>query len=46
MNTKTPKKKEIAKILRAVADWIEASSNQTITIDLNLTFNPCKKEEA
>lgn len=43
LNTKTPQKKEIANILRAVADWIEASSNQTITIDLNLTFNQGKE---
>jgi len=46
LNTKTPQKKAIAKILRSVADWIETSGNQTITIDLTLTFNKCKKAEA
>ena len=43
LSTMTPNKKEIAGILRAVATWIEASGNQTITLDLHVTFNKCKE---
>ena len=45
VNTRTPNKREIADILRTVAAWIDASGNDTITIDLTLTFNKCKEAE-
>lgn len=45
LSSKTPNKKEVSTILRAIADWIETSSNQTITIDLTLIFNKCEEAD-
>lgn len=39
IDTKTPNKKEISSLLRAIACWIEVSGNKTVTIQLSLIFN-------
>jgi hypothetical protein len=39
-NLRTHQKAELAKVLRAIADWVEICGNETVTIDLKLTFNP------
>ncbi len=39
INVKTPNKKEIAAILHAIAEDITVSSNKTVTVDLEVTFN-------
>ena len=41
----SPNKKELADLLRSIAHLIEVSSNQTVTVTMAITFNPCKKEE-
>lgn len=43
INIKSPSKKELAGLLRAIANMIEVSSNQTVTIDATVTFNPCNE---
>lgn len=43
ISMKSPSKKEISEILNAVSKLIEVSSNETISIDLELTFNKDKK---
>jgi hypothetical protein len=42
-NIVTPNKAELAGILRSVADLVEASSNNTVTVTLNVEFNNDKK---
>jgi len=44
INTESPNKKELAELLRAIAAMIETSSNQTVTVNATITFNP--REEA
>jgi len=38
MNVKTSCKPELAKVLRALADWVEAVGNRYVSINLTLTF--------
>jgi len=45
MNISTPNKKPLAELLRAIATVIEISSNQTVSVNATVTFNPCKKAE-
>lgn len=44
LNVRTPSKKNLAQVLRAFAGMIEDSSNQTVTVCLDVTFNPREKE--
>lgn len=43
MNINTPNKKVLAEVLRSIATMIAASTNQTVTVNMTVTFNPCKK---
>ena len=43
INMKTPTKKEIADILRAVSESIEVSVNETVEVDLEVVFTVTKK---
>ena len=43
INMKTPNKKEIADILRAVSESIEVSVNETVEVDLEVVFTVTKK---
>ncbi|MBA7685890.1 hypothetical protein ES703_94321 [subsurface metagenome] len=45
MNVNTPNKKPLAELLRAIATMIEASSNQTVTVNATVNFNKCKEAE-
>lgn len=45
INLNTPNKKGIANILKAIADDIAISSNDTVTVVLEVTFNKSKKEK-
>ena len=38
ISMKTPNKKEIATILRAISDTIEAVTNETVTVNLDVEF--------
>jgi hypothetical protein len=38
MNVNSPNKRELAEILRRIADLIEASSNDSVTVILNVQF--------
>lgn len=44
LNLSSPHKKPLAKILHAIAEMIEASSNQMISIVGTVTFEKCKDE--
>ena len=44
VSLKTPRKKALAEVLRAIARLIEESSNPTVTLELSLRFDPRKKE--
>lgn len=39
IHMRTPQKKQMAGIFRAIAEDIEASANETISIDLKVTYN-------
>lgn len=45
INVKTPQKREIANLLRSVADMIEGSSNDTVTVTSEITFNKSNKKK-
>ncbi len=45
IDTKTYRKKEIADVLIAYAALIKASANETITLSLELTFNPNEEKK-
>ena len=38
-------KREIAQVLRAIADWIETCQNKSVTVHLEVTFNTDKEAE-
>ena len=40
ISIKTYSKKEIAEVINACSNLIKASSNDTVTLDFDLTFNP------
>jgi len=42
MNINSPSKKQLAEILRAIADLIDGSTNKTVTVILEVQF---KKED-
>jgi len=42
ISVSTPNKNEIAEVLKAIANWIKESSNETILIDLAVTFEAKK----
>ena len=46
MEMRTPKKAELAQMLKAIADMIAVSGNETVSIDLRLTFDPRRKGTA
>jgi len=43
MDVKAPNKEEVARILRAFADLVEAASNETVTVTVAVTFDPDKE---
>ena len=45
INVQTPQKKEIANILRSVADMIEKSGNDTVTVKADIDFNKSKSKK-
>jgi hypothetical protein len=46
MDLKTPQKKSLANTLRSIAQIIEDSINETVTIELEVTFNAKEKASA
>jgi len=45
VDLKTPHKKEMAEILRAIASIIEVSKNKIVTVNATVIFNPCNEAE-
>ena len=45
INVQTPQKKEIANLLRSIADMIENSSNDTVTVKGEIEFNKSKSKK-
>jgi len=38
INVKTPSKGHLAKVLRALADWVEVVGNRYVSVTMTLTF--------
>jgi len=44
IDMQTPNKQQLAQVLKAIADMIATSGNDTVTVNLTVTFNPPKRE--